>query len=341
MSMKIMFACLSGMCAAQIATAAPTYTYTAIGDKYTSAIALNQLGDVAVNTHAPEVPHRGSIEGPSGSIAVGTLDGMDSEIYGINNRGEAVGISGSRGFLYTGGQIREFTASRELGFPSFINDRGDIAGTGFDRPFFYRKGELELFATSNSQVTDMNEAGVVVGILNTPGRPQRPFMYSEGRLTELGTLGGETGVPVAINELGAVLGYASKPGEQPGVFLYENGVMRELEGFPAGSIPADINNHGQIVGYGPGERGFLYSEGVMTDLNALLLPADRNFVLVGASDINDRQQILATGCFTGQDAPSGCFGALLSPIPEASSWLMLLSGAVLIGVRRARRAPWA
>ncbi|WP_449406245.1 hypothetical protein [Massilia phosphatilytica] len=66
-------------------------------------------------------------------------------------------------------------------------------------------------------------------------------------------------------------------------FLYENGVMRDLGGLVSdpdrefGSAARGINNLGQIVGVagvGPAaNHGFLYDDGRMTDLNALVDPA--------------------------------------------------------------------
>lgn len=338
MSPKIALACLLGACVVQVAVAAPSYTYRALGSKFESVTELNERGEVLVQSRAADSPSRASIVGPSGYVDLGTLGGMNTEAYGINNRGDAVGISTIpngewRGFVFSGGQMREFVPGQEVGPPRVINDRGDVAG-GYGRPFFYRDGKIERFATTDSPVNDINESGVVVGALNIPGQAQRPYMYSQGKLTDLGTLGGQTGVATAINDLGAVVGYASTASEQGKAFLYQDGVMRDL-GIPgANSAASDINNLGQVVGMADG-RPILYSEGVLTDVNDLL-PPGRNFELVDASDINDRQEILAAACFTGNDAPSGCFGALLTPvpaIPEPSSWLMLLAGAILLGYK--------
>lgn len=341
MFIKLLSACLLAVCTVRPAFAAPVYTLTPYSGKYSSAIAMNERGEVAVNNHEATIPNRASLNWPGGYLDYGTLGGLNAEVYGINNRGGAVGVSdlahgGQAGFLYSDGTMREFLPSRDLGPPTLINDRGDVAGSGNDRPFLYSQGKLEQFGTSNSSVSDMNESGVVVGALNFPGGRGHPFMYSEGKLTDLGTVGWSYGTATAINDLGAIVGYGATDAGVPGAFLFQDGVVHRLDDLPAGSMPSDINNLGDIVGIA-GERPFLYRDGILFDLDSLL-PAGRNFALRDALDINDREQILAGACFTGNDAPSGCFGAVLTPVPEPRAWLMLLAGMVAVTACRARRS---
>ena len=54
-------------------------------------------------------------------------------------------------------------------------------------------------------------------------------------------------------------------------------------------------------------HGFVYSDGVMRDLNSLIDPAS-GWTIQNAWDINDRRQILAFGCRAGD-----CTALLLSP----------------------------
>ena len=342
MKRKALLAVACTACIAHAVAAAPGYTVTPLIGKYGEAVALNQNGEVATNNHEANIPNRASLIGRSGSVDLGTLGGRDTTVYGINNKGEAVGISQLasgewRGFLFSGGQIREFTPSRIVGPPAMINDRGDIAGHGYDQPFLYRDGQLTVLATTNSRVSDINEGGDVVGALNFLGQGEHPFLFAQGHLTDLGTLGGSFGTATGINDVDAVVGFSSTASEQTRSFLYQDGVMRALGG-DVESMALGINNLGLIVG-SAGEHAFLYRDGVMTDLNELV-PAGANYLLTSAAAINDRGQILAQGCFTGNDAPSGCFGALLDPVPavpEPSTLLMLMAGVcALMAVRRCR-----
>src|SRR5262249_58931338 len=89
-----------------------------------------------------------------------------------------------------------------------------------------------------------------------------------------------------------------------------------------------INRAGDVVGASTGglafnNHAFLYSHGVMKDLNALI-PPDSGWVLQSAYGINDRGQIVGAGLIGGEQhaflldppapaAPSGLTATLLSP----------------------------
>lgn len=70
------------------------------------------------------------------------------------------------------------------------------------------------------------------------------------------------------------------------------------------SSSADINALGQVVGWSaPADlgmyRGFLWSDGVMQDLNTLI-PADSGWQISFASGVNDFGQIVGVGVRNGQ-----------------------------------------
>jgi probable HAF family extracellular repeat protein len=96
------------------------------------------------------------------------------------------------------------------------------------------------------------------------------------------------------------------------------------------SVARGINNNGQIVGesytvVGPaGEHAFLYSGGVMRDLNALV-PSNSGWTLQEASAISNTGLIVGDGL-----NPNGQADAfLLTPVPEPAGVVLMAMGGVL------------
>jgi probable HAF family extracellular repeat protein len=99
------------------------------------------------------------------------------------------------------------------------------------------------------------------------------------RVTQLGTLGGDSSEVLAMNDRGDVVGRSQTPdGVQHG-FLWHRGKMTDLGLF----TPQDINNRGQIVGAFDDRSGsFLWFRGKLTPLEHFVYPAA----------INDRGQVV-------------------------------------------------
>src|SRR5256885_1420458 len=123
-----------------------------------------------------------------------------------------------------------------------------------------------------SGANDINGAGQIVGYSAGAG-PDSPhaFLWDNGTMTDLGTIGGVAGQSVAfgINEAGQVVGqsYTVPSGADHG-FLWENGAMTDL-GTIGGSIGGAraVNDAGQIAGMGP--HAMLWANSTMTDLGGL------------------------------------------------------------------------
>lgn len=177
----------------------------------------------------------------------------------INNSGQVVGYSqsptlpypGEAAFLYSDGSLTYLPTPAQA--PSLVG-----APAGFQA--------IAYGINNNSQVI-----GSIAGYFTSTSlaNTTQAFLYSDGSMTALGTLGGPDSVAYGINDSGQVVGYSWTTGA--------------IEPPPIGaSIDA-----------------FLYSNGTMIDLNSLL-PANSGWRLTEATAINNSGQIVGEGFVNGQ-----------------------------------------
>ena len=100
------------------------------------------------------------------------------------------------------------------------------------------------------------------------------FLYSNGAMTSLGTLGGSSGIGNGINGSGQVAGYSTNSKGTYRAFLSSGNTLTDIGDLGGGSAVAyAINDLGQVVGSAVAKNGenhpFLYSNGRMIDLGTL------------------------------------------------------------------------
>jgi probable HAF family extracellular repeat protein len=237
---------------------------------------------------------------------------------------------------------------------SCISNSGQVAGWAYTSPqsaFLYSGGSMQDLGTlpggSYSVANGVNNGGQVAGNATTSSGDTHAFLYSGGTMTDIGTLGGTDSEANGINNSGQVVGWARTSGNAAAhAFLYNGGaspVLLDLGTLPGGfnSEAFGINNSGQVVGFvymtdlgsAGAQDAFLYSDGLMQDLNSLI-PLNSGWTLEDATGINDSGQI----CGYGINSSGQGDAFLLTPTPEPSTFALLTAGAIgLIGYGLRRR----
>jgi probable HAF family extracellular repeat protein len=218
-----------------------------------------------------------------------------------------------------------------------INARGEVVGAavnGTPDPFpnlwpilfFNNTTEIHAVRWRHGTVTDLgtlggpdstaifvNNSGQIVGqsltdsIVNpSTGQPtQHPFLWQNGTILDLGTLGGTFGIPTGLNNRGQVVGQMTLPGDVANhAFLWDRGTLTDLGTLGGDTSYASwINDNGEILGGAgfPGNQtlhAVIWKNGVMTDLGT---PDDDP--CSDASVINSRGQAVGIS--------SDCHGTVL------------------------------
>jgi probable HAF family extracellular repeat protein len=219
--------------------------------------------------------------------AMPTLGGNNGSASGVNDWGQAVGWA------------ENDTVDPNCIAPQVLDYKAVIWN-----PWTHKIRELPAFpGDSVAGALAINDYGQVVGTSGScapisPAIGVHPVLWENGRVTNLGSLGGVTSnVAYGINNRGQVVGISGLPGDATAhAFFWQNGTMTDLGTLPGDvfSVAFSINNKSQVVGESCDAnfncRAFLWQNGLMVDLNTLI-PPDSSLYLLSANDLNDRGEI--------------------------------------------------
>ncbi len=188
-------------------------------------------------------------------VDVGTLGGPGSYGAAISNSGLVVGCAdlaagGAHAFIYDGRTLRDLEAgvnATSAGSCALaVNNDGVVAGRSSTGELTIWSGPSVMRLGVEGDVGGIDDRGVVVGSYRR-GASSLAFVFENGALVSLGTLGGDPNAgssAARINARHQIVG--SSNGR---AFLYENGAMRDLGTLGGnGSSAKGLNDRGDIVG---------------------------------------------------------------------------------------------
>jgi probable HAF family extracellular repeat protein len=201
---------------------------------------------------------------------LGTLGGNESSAYAVNNRGQVAGVAlnaipdpYTSNFLISGAtQAHAFRWTESRG----MQDLGTLGGTDCAAVSINARGQIAGWSFTNTTVNP----GTGLPTLD-------PFLWENGKMLDLGTLGGTVSQAWALNNRGHIAGYSNLAGDNTGqhAFLWDQkGGMQDLGTLGgAGGAALSINDADDVVGVDSTadglERAFLWRHGVMTNLGTI------------------------------------------------------------------------
>lgn len=270
---------------------------------------------------------------------LGALPGNNSSaVFQINGSGAGAGMSETpeidpftgwpveHATLFKNGRVIDL-GSLPGGYESqaiSITDNGQVAGfaqNGIEDPFsiFGWGGEVRSFVWRDGQMTDIgtlggpdavmafqNARGQIVGDSYTDATPNEttgiptihPYLWTRGKMRDLGSFGGAFSQTNWVNDAGQVVGFASLPGDEfVHPFLWDGARLRDL-GTLGGTfgLAFHVNAAGHVVGLATmtddaALHAFLWKNGRMSDLSG----ADNPDCTV-AESLNDHDQVVGHTC---------------------------------------------
>ncbi|HYC38415.1 MAG TPA: hypothetical protein VEC19_18450 [Usitatibacter sp.] len=225
----------------------------------------------------------------------------------VNNRGDVAGTNipfdgYPRPTVWINGMPTDLLGENPTyGVANAINDQGVVAATSRSGVIAWKDGVTTPLQIAG-EPADINRKGHVVGIFYPWGEiawgPARPFLWKDGVVHDLGSLGNNYAAAAGINDRGVVVGGGTLPmSSTMRGFVWQDGAMRQLGtlgGEHSGAV--DVNNRGVILGTADDANGINHM--VAWDLNGGLLH-DYGPRLAGHA-LNDHGDIVGNQLDTGR-----------------------------------------
>ena len=239
--------------------------------------------------------------------ALPTLGGNNGQAAAINNREQIVGIS-----------------------ETAVQDSGCSPSKPVISAAFWERGEVRPLPTvagdTDGFVQGINDRGQAVGSSgNCSNIAIHAVLWENDTAVELPGLGRTGNDAYAINDHGQAVGYVTSP---DGTTIFPTVWLDGARGAPTslGILPGDgaafatgINNRGQVVGSTFNaigwSHGFLWQDGVLTNLNSLI-SGDSNLSIIAGSNINERGQISGMATVMSGPDKDTIHAILLTPVNE-------------------------
>jgi len=177
------------------------------------------------------------------------------------------------------------------GQASYLWDDGktvDLGDLGWKQSWLDSGKGLNAFGAM-TLVRAMNDRGQIVGNTKTATGATHAFLWEDGKMTDLGTLGGPSSGACGINNRGQVVGGAEDASGAMRAFVWDKAHgMKDLGIKAKKSCATAVNDNAQIIGLVDGKSGFVWQKGKFTVLEDV--PLSQFLALNSRGDILARKQ---------------------------------------------------
>ncbi|MFJ1538131.1 hypothetical protein ACIODS_06260 [Micromonospora chalcea] len=245
---------------------------------------------------------------------LGTLGGPNSQAQAIDERGRIVGTAhaadgSSHAVAWVDGKIQDLGLTGGI-FSIAYDTAGDrvvgvyhVTDSFSGRRPFVRTGntEITIDAPPGAGALAVNEAGTVAGTYGykdwtDPPFVNQAFVWRDGVLRSLGTLGGPTSDANGINDLGQVVGTSWTADGQFAAFFWDGTTMRRLATSSPSPTAQAVNDSGLVIGTdGTASRAMIWPS---PTAESQLLPLPDGAVSSTAINVNDVGLIVGQTYFT-------------------------------------------